>query len=164
MSYALLQYKDVITRSDHRCFACLRRFPKGSKMEYSAHVNDGQAYSSWTCPTCKELMRIGKPFFFNEDYNWFDEGCVKEAMHEFKIADPEVFLELIKTGKMKTEQQKVTAFNQKYAVGDEVPVTLDDESVQVCKVKHPATLMGGHTAVGWFDGIRGAYSLDRVPL
>lgn len=109
-------------------------------------------------------MRIGKPFFFNEDYNWFDEGCVKEAMHEFKIADPEVFLELIKTGKMKTEQQKVTAFNQKYAVGDEVPVTLDDESVQVCKVKHPATLMGGHTAVGWFDGIRGAYSLDRVPL
>lgn len=56
---------------------------------------------------------------------------------------------------------KVEAFNLKYAVGDEV-VVLDDEGKEfIDTVRHPASVMGGHTAVAWLEG-KGSYNINRV--
>lgn len=60
------------------------------------------------------------------------------------------------------EQKKVDRFNAKYKVGDKVIVKKDDRSLHECTIRHEATLLSGHTAMGWFNEISGCYLLDRV--
>ncbi len=62
----------------------------------------------------------------------------------------------------KKEQKKVDEWNNKYSVGQKVIVKMDDDSDFTTTTRYPAELLGGHTAVGWFIGIRGCYSLDRA--
>jgi len=57
---------------------------------------------------------------------------------------------------------EVENFNLKYNVGDAVKVELDSGKILQTTVKAPAQIMGGHSAVGWFNDITGCYSLDRV--
>lgn len=61
-----------------------------------------------------------------------------------------------------TVDDNVNAFNAKYKVGDKVQLRLDDGSTKEVVVRHKATSLYGRTAVGWFEGITGCYSLDRV--
>ena len=60
------------------------------------------------------------------------------------------------------EQKKVDNWNAKYPVGQKVIVTIDNGDKIETVTTNEATLLGGHTAVGWFRDIRGAYSLDRA--
>lgn len=59
------------------------------------------------------------------------------------------------------EQKKVDDWNRKYAVGQEVIITKDDLSEINSVTTHPAEILCG-TAVCWFEGIRGAYMLERA--
>lgn len=52
-------------------------------------------------------------------------------------------------------------YNERFAVGDEVEVIDDDGIVFVDTIKHPATIVGGHTAMAWLVK-RGSYCLERV--
>ncbi len=56
---------------------------------------------------------------------------------------------------------KVELFNLKYSVGDAVRVKGDDGNEFIDKVKYPASIMGGHTAMAWLEG-KGSYLIDRV--
>ncbi len=59
-------------------------------------------------------------------------------------------------------ESQVHAFNKTYYVGDRLKVKMDDDSIKVVTVRSPATILGGHSAVGWFEEISGCYLLDRV--
>lgn len=59
-------------------------------------------------------------------------------------------------------QKEVDDFNLAYPVGSEVDVKLDSGKLIHTKVTNEATILGGHSAVGWFNDISGCYSLDRV--
>ncbi len=52
-------------------------------------------------------------------------------------------------------------WNAAHPVGTEVSVLLDNGSKLRTKTVGPASLLGGHTAVCWFENISGAYRLDR---
>ena len=53
-------------------------------------------------------------------------------------------------------------WNTAHPVGTRVRVALDDESTLDTTTVSPADVLGGHTAVIWVSGIRGAYLLSRV--
>ena len=56
-------------------------------------------------------------------------------------------------------QQLVDDFNRLFPVGTEVMLRKDTETIRTT-VTHPAEILGGHSAVGWFDGVRGCYAID----
>lgn len=56
---------------------------------------------------------------------------------------------------------KVALFNLKYSVGDEVRVKDDDGNEFLDKIRYPASILGGHTAVAWLE-TKGSYLLGRV--
>lgn len=63
----ILSDKVVITRKAHRCSACLRKFPKGTKMRTQVNTNDGLCV--WReCPTCQELLSKHREHF-EDDYD-----------------------------------------------------------------------------------------------
>ncbi len=60
-------------------------------------------------------------------------------------------------------ENQVHQFNQTYKVGDEVEVlkrSTSDETF-IDKIKHPASIMGGHTAMAWLQE-NGSYDLTFV--
>ncbi|HEY6950146.1 MAG TPA: hypothetical protein VI146_06010 [Nitrososphaeraceae archaeon] len=59
-------------------------------------------------------------------------------------------------------QKKVDEFNIKYPVGTDVYLTKDNGEIMQTKVKYPASVMGNHSAIGWFENVIGCYSLDRI--
>lgn len=62
---------------------------------------------------------------------------------------------------LKKLQKQVDAFNEKYPMGSTVMLDKGGEVVHV-KVKFPAQVLYQHSAVGWFEGISGCYSLDMI--
>lgn len=68
----------------------------------------------------------------------------------------------MKQPSLKRQLAIVEKFNNAYNVGDTVNVKQDDGSVIEWTVKHPATILGGHTAVIWINERVGAYAADRV--
>jgi len=63
---------------------------------------------------------------------------------------------------MKQLQAAVDKFNTEFPVGTDVIVTQDSGDDVASRVRYPASILGGHTAVGWFDGIVGCYDITRV--
>lgn len=63
---------------------------------------------------------------------------------------------------IKNQQKLVNDWNKKYPVGQKVMVLKDDGSEVKTITTHEATMLGGHTAVGWFKDIKGCYALQRV--
>ena len=59
-------------------------------------------------------------------------------------------------------QSKCDAFNENNPPGTPVTVIKDFGEKFKTKVKHPAQILSGHTAVVWLEDISGAYILDRV--
>ncbi len=56
-------------------------------------------------------------------------------------------------------QEAVDEFNSNYPVG--TPVILRKDSGEVLtKVKHPAYVLSGHSAVAHFEGVSGCYSIE----
>ena len=50
-------------------------------------------------------------------------------------------------------------FNEAYPVGSEVMLRKDTETIAT-KVTAPAQVLSGHSAVGWFEGVSGCYSIE----
>jgi hypothetical protein len=59
-------------------------------------------------------------------------------------------------------QSKCDAFNERHPVGSSVMVVKDLGEKIETKVKYPAEILSGHSAVVWLEGISGCYMLDRV--
>ena len=59
-------------------------------------------------------------------------------------------------------KSKIKIFNQLHPVGSVVTVIKDLGECIETKVRFPAEILSGHTAVVWLDGIRGCYCLNRV--
>jgi len=59
-------------------------------------------------------------------------------------------------------QSKVDIFNLKHPIGSSVTVIKDLGEKVETKIRYPAQILSGHTAVVWLEGIRGCYLLNRV--
>ena len=62
-------------------------------------------------------------------------------------------------------QKEVDNFNSKHKVGDKVKLKMDSGEVKEVTIRNEATILSGHSAVGWFGGVgivSGCYSLDKV--
>lgn len=58
---------------------------------------------------------------------------------------------------------QVEEFNRTHELGDIVQVRRSySQPFFDVTIKHPATILGGHTAVGWFKELSGCHSLDFV--
>lgn len=82
-----LKSKDVITRKSHSCFACCRKFPEGTKMQYQAGIWEGDFCTTYCCMTCVEIMSLS-------DENQFEGEFVADNLA--KDETPEQMLENIK--------------------------------------------------------------------
>lgn len=61
-------------------------------------------------------------------------------------------------------ERDVGRFNAIASVGMPVRYRKDDHSVVEAKLRTRASVLGGHTAVVWLDGVRGCVALDRVSI
>lgn len=59
-------------------------------------------------------------------------------------------------------QRQVDAFNAACPVGTPVVVRRDSGDEHYGTVRYPASILSGHSAVGWVTGITGCYLLDRI--
>jgi len=59
-------------------------------------------------------------------------------------------------------QGRCDVFNEKNPIGSKVTVIKDFGEKVETKVKYPAQILSGHTAVVWLEGISGCYDLSRV--
>ena len=59
-------------------------------------------------------------------------------------------------------KSKIDIFNEKHPVGSPVTVVKDFGEKFETKVKYPAEILFGDTAVVWLFGLSGYYELDRV--
>jgi len=60
---------------------------------------------------------------------------------------------------LKTLQKVVDKFNAEYPVGTKVILRKDSGEVDT-EVRAPAEVLEGHSAVGWFVGVSGCYSIE----
>ena len=67
----------------------------------------------------------------------------------------------MKRTSLKKLQNQVDTFNTIYSVGDKILLKKDNGTVEPDEIKHPASIMGGHTAIAWLVK-NGSYLLDRV--
>lgn len=56
----------------------------------------------------------------------------------------------------------VNAWNKQFPIGTPVNVRRDDGRITETTTRSPASVLSGHTAVIWLDGISGCYDLSRV--
>jgi hypothetical protein len=56
-------------------------------------------------------------------------------------------------------QKIVDHFNEQFPVGTRVLLRKDTERIETT-VRAAATVLGGHSAVAWFVGVSGAYSIE----
>ena len=59
-------------------------------------------------------------------------------------------------------QGKCDAFNKRNPIGSPVTVIKDLGEQVETKVRFPAQILSGHTAVVWLEDISGCYDLNRV--
>ncbi len=67
----------------------------------------------------------------------------------------------MKQPSLKTLQKQIDKFNAKFSVGD-IVVVKTDSGLKHCKLFTPANILGGHSAVAWFEGISGCYSIEGM--
>lgn len=51
----VLEHKRVVTKKEHRCFGCDRKFPKGSNMSAHTEVGDGGICRTYWCDDCTRV-------------------------------------------------------------------------------------------------------------
>lgn len=71
-------------------------------------------------------------------------------------------MDKIKQPSLLSLQDQVDQFNAEHHVGTQVNLRLDSGEVKTVTVKHKATILGGHSAVGWFEEVSGCYALRNV--
>lgn len=68
----------------------------------------------------------------------------------------------MKPPSLKSLNAAVERFNCEMPVGSLVSVRRDNGDVVATRVRARAEVLGGHSAVAWFDGIAGCYAIDRA--
>ena len=53
----ILSWKEVVTRKEHRCFGCNKKYPIGLKMVRAASADEGTVDTIYWCETCLEYMK-----------------------------------------------------------------------------------------------------------
>jgi len=72
---------------------------------------------------------------------------------------------MTKAPSIKKLQAEVDRFNRAYPTGTRVILKNDLGIETETRVRHPAQILDGHSAVAWFDGVSGVYSIiGRVRL
>jgi hypothetical protein len=67
----------------------------------------------------------------------------------------------MKQHSLKQLQKQVEEFNSNYPIG--TPVRLVDSASNIeTKVRTEAQIMGGHSAVAWFEGVSGCWDVSYV--
>lgn len=59
-------------------------------------------------------------------------------------------------------EDQVNYFNGRYPVGSKLKLKKDSGQIIDVTVRHVATILSGHSAVGWFEEVSGCYSLDSI--
>lgn len=79
-----LREKSVVTRKEHQCFACLRVFAPGTKM--NASINASSDHGIYTIYTCLDCNRITPDLRedIEESDGIINEGCILE---DFNYSD-----------------------------------------------------------------------------
>ena len=66
----VLKNKNVITRKEHTCWGCAEKLSKGTKMNYSVIIYDGDFHADYFCMKCIDVINnyeIGdNPIYFGE--------------------------------------------------------------------------------------------------
>ncbi len=74
----ILVSKDVITKKEHNCWGCGRKFPKGSKLTFVKGVDSGEFASAYWCQTCNE--------YWNRNMSYDDEiGYGELKSEDFRV-------------------------------------------------------------------------------
>lgn len=60
---------------------------------------------------------------------------------------------------LKHLERVVEKFNREFPTGSKVLLRKDTEEIETT-VERPAIVMGLHSAVAWFEGVSGCYSID----
>lgn len=68
----------------------------------------------------------------------------------------------MKQKSQKQLQAEVDKFNENFPIGSKVKLKKDSGQIQEVTVESEASILGGHSAVGWFEEISGCYDLGRV--
>ena len=59
---------------------------------------------------------------------------------------------------LKQLEKRRDELNKKFSVGDEVMLKKDfHDDLFPTKIRHPFSIMGGHSVVGWLEGVAGGY-------
>jgi len=66
----------------------------------------------------------------------------------------------MKPKSQKQLQKIVDNFNTAHPVGAKCIIILDSGQAKEVTVRSEATILGGHSAVGWFNEISGAYYIE----
>ena len=66
----------------------------------------------------------------------------------------------MKASSLKKLHSIVQKFNRQFPVGAAVMLRKDSGEVATT-VRAPAEILGGHSAVAWFTGVSGAYSIEN---
>ena len=82
MSY-IISYKEIITRKEHKCFGCARKFPRNTKMLRET-VKDDIIFTTYFCQTCQEVMYeiSGEEFCEGDLYESAIEMEAEKALKE----------------------------------------------------------------------------------
>ena len=54
-----LRYKEnVISRKEHLCSGCLKKWPKGTSFDIQVNADNGDIWTWRECPICQELIKL----------------------------------------------------------------------------------------------------------
>lgn len=90
----IISDKVVKTRKPHICYACGRKFEKGTTMNCQVNKHDGDINAVYSCETCKELLTEHGALFLDEMMGFFPLLCVDEYLSNTKYCgvSPETLL------------------------------------------------------------------------
>jgi len=58
-----IHQKWVVTRKEHRCWACNQPYPAGSELRRVVSAEDGQIMSSYWCSVCESFLNSLEPWY-----------------------------------------------------------------------------------------------------
>lgn len=68
----------------------------------------------------------------------------------------------MKPPSVKQQLAQVAKWNEQHPAGTEVTVEMDSGEIRATRTRSEASMLSGHTAVIFLDGISGCYLLSRV--
>lgn len=79
-------WHDVTTRKPHRCFACARELPKGTRMAVHEFKREGEFERQYWCETCQEYWECN----MHPDDEVYEGELRREAPEEWELIRAEV--------------------------------------------------------------------------